>query len=99
MITNLEIIDLEECSRDDRTPPKKKRYKIKIDREKYVVDVECLTGREILLLASKTPVEQFQLRQKMRGGHVTKIGLDEKVDFTKRGIEKFMTIPLDQTEG
>lgn len=94
-----EIIDLEEFSKKDKEPPRKRRYRIKIDREKYVVDVECLTGREILELAGKKPAEQFQLRQKFRKGHVEKIGLDEKVDFTRRGIEKFVTIPLDQTEG
>ena len=94
-----EIIDLEEFSNSNQKPPKNKKYRIKVDRQKYVVDEECLIGKEILKLAGKTPPEQFQLRQKIRGGNVTKIGLDEKVDFTKPGIEKFMTIPLDQTEG
>lgn len=94
-----EIIDLEEFSKGNRKPPRKRRYRIKVDRQKYVVNEECLTGKEILLLAGKTPPEQFQLRQKIRGGEVIKIGLDDKVDFTKPGIEKFMTIPLDQTEG
>lgn len=94
-----EIIDLEEYSKDNRKPPRQKRYRIKVDRQKYVVDEECLTGKEILQLAGKTPPEQFQLRQKIRGGEVIKIGQDDKVDFTKPGIEKFMTIPLDQTEG
>lgn len=94
-----DIIDIEEYARMDRTPPKKKRYRIRIDRQQYVVEVECMKGREILELAGKTPVEQYQLRQKLRGGQVVKIRLDEKVDFTTPGIEKFMTIPLDQTEG
>ena len=99
MSEELEIIDLEEFSQTNRRPPKKKKYRIKIDRDKYVVDVECMSGREILKLASKTPPEQYQLRQKIRGGKVIKVGLDDKVDFTEPGIEKFMTIPLDQTEG
>lgn len=94
-----EIIDLEEFSKDNRKPPRKRRYRIKVDRQKYVVNEECLTGKEILRLAGKTPPEQFQLRQKIRGGEVIKIGQEDKVDFTKPGIEKFMTIPLDQTEG
>lgn len=95
----IEIIDLEEFSKENKKPPKNKKYRIRIDRQQYVVDVECMTGREILELAGKTPVEQYQLRQKLRGGQVVKIRLDEKVDFTTHGIEKFMTIPLDQTEG
>lgn len=94
-----EIIDLEQFSKEDKKPPKNQKYRIKVDREKFVVNEECLTGREILELAGKVPPEQFQLRQKLRGGQVEKIGLEEKVDLTVPGIEKFITIPLDQTEG
>lgn len=95
----IDIIDLEEFSKDSRKPPKGKKYIVKIDRQKYTVIVESMTGREILELAGKTPASQFQLRQKMRGGQVKKIGPNDIVDFTEPGIEKFMTIPLDQTEG
>jgi len=99
MTENTEIIDLEEFSKDNRKPPKHKRYRIKVDRDKYVVNKESMTGREILELAGKIPPSQYQLRQKFRGGSVKKIGLDEVVDFTEPGVEKFITIPLDQTEG
>ena len=99
MLEQKEIIDLEEYSKSNKNPPKSKRYKIKIDRDKYVVDVECLTGKEILELAGKKPANEYNLRRKMRGGEVSKINLDEKVDFTLPGIEKFITIPLDQTDG
>lgn len=96
----IEIIDIEDhCNNSDDDIPKGCKYKIKIDREKYVVNVECMTGREILTLANKIPVERFQLNQKFKGGRVKRIQLDEKVDFTTKGIERFMTLPLDQTEG
>jgi len=94
-----EFIDLEEYALNDKKPPKKAKYLIKVDKKKYPVKVESMTGREILNLAGKTPPENFQLRQKVKGGAVRKIGLDEIVDFTEPGVEKFMTIPLDQTEG
>jgi hypothetical protein len=58
-----------------------------------------MTGREILILAGKTPPERFQLNQRFKGGRVVKVGYDQKVCFTEPGIERFMTIPLDQTEG
>jgi hypothetical protein len=58
-----------------------------------------MTGREILILAGKTPPERFQLNLRLKGGKVVKVGYDEKVCFTTPGVEKFMTIPLDQTEG
>jgi len=94
-----DIIDIEWCTLNDHTPPKGRKYRIKIDREKFVVNTECMTGREILILAGKTPIERFQLRQKFNGGKVVTIGYDIMVCLTERGIEKFKTLPLDQTEG
>ncbi len=93
-----EIIDVEEFVKMKKAVPKKKRYKIRVDREKYITDKECLTGKEILILAGKDPYTKYQLNQKCRGS-VTKVDYDEKVDFTSRGVERFMTLPLDQTEG
>lgn len=98
-MTDLEIIDVEEYSKSNRPIPKGKNYKIKIDREKYLVKTECLTGKELLILAGKNPPERFQLNQKLHGGVVRKVEHDENVCFTTPGIERFMTLPLDQTEG
>ena len=94
-----DIIDIEWCTLNDHTPPKGRKYRIKIDRENFVVDLECMTGNEILILAGKTPTERFQLRQKFKGGKVITIAPDKVVCFTESGIEKFKTLPLDQTEG
>ena len=94
-----EVIDIEEYSKAGKIPPKGKKYQIRIDSTKYVVQVESMLGREILLLAQKQPVEKYQLNQKLHGGIVKKIGYDERVDFAQPGLERFMTIPLDQTEG
>jgi len=94
-----ELVDIEEYSKTGKKPPKAKRYVIKIDKEKYTVSKPSMTGREILVLAGKNPPERFQLNQKFRGGHVEPIRLDQVVDFTQSGVEKFTTIPLDQNEG
>ena len=59
----------------------------------------CLTGRELLTLAGKCPPEKFKIFQKIRGGTLEPIELDEKADFTQPGVERFVTLPLDQTEG
>jgi hypothetical protein len=93
-----EVIDVEASAKAGKTPPKGKKYKIKVDNVEFVVP-ETLTGRGILQIAGKTPVERFQLNQKLHGGAVKKIAYDEVVNFSTPGIEKFMTIPLDQTEG
>ena len=92
-------IDLELYTAEGKSVPKGQKYKIKVDRVKYTSEKETMFGSEILQLAGKTPVQRFQLNQRLRGGKVVKIGYDEVVDFTVPGIEKFMTIPLDQTEG
>lgn len=99
MEQEIEIIDLEAYSKEGKPVPKDKKYRIKIDREVYVVERECMTGRELLALAGKNPPERYQLNMKLKGGKVDPINLDEKVCFTKAGVEKFMTLPLDQTEG
>jgi hypothetical protein len=80
-------------------PPKAKKYVIRIDKVKYTVDVPSMTGREILTLAGKTPPEQYKLTEKMHGGAAKTIGLDDRVDFTEPGVERFMTLKRDQTEG
>jgi len=79
--------------------PKAKRYIIRIDKTKYEVTVGTRTVREILTLAGKTPLEQYKLTQKHHGGAAVTIGLEDTVDFREPGVERFMTLRLDQTEG
>lgn len=94
-----ELVDLEDCACLGQKPPRAKRYRIRIDGEKYVVSVERMTGRELLILAGKTPAEKFMVVEKVRSQKPRRIGLDEYADFTKMGVEKFLTQPLGQTEG
>ncbi len=96
---NEEIIDLEEYAKTGRKPPKAKRYRIRIDKKHYVVEVSAMTGRDLLNLAGKTPATNFMISQKFQGGEARKLGYDEKADFTQPGLERFMTLPLDQTDG
>ena len=94
-----EIIDLEEFAKAGRTPPRAKRYRIRIDKERYVVGAPAMTGRELLNLAGKAPATNYLIFQTLRGGEPKKIGLDEKADFTTPGVERFRTLTLDQTDG
>lgn len=94
-----EVIDLEEYAKAGRKPPRARRYRIRIDKTQYVVEKSSMTGRELLVLAGKNPPERFMISQKPHGGPPKQIKLDESVDFTTPGIEKFLTLPLDQTEG
>ncbi len=93
------IINIEEYAKSGRKPPKAERYQIRIDKQEFVVEVPAMTGRELLNLAGKSPATNFMISQKMHGGEARKLGYDEKVDFTAPGVERFMTLPLDQTDG
>ena len=94
-----DVIDIEEYAKAGKKPPKAKNYRIRIDKDRYVVQVGEMTGHQILELAGKNPPERFRLDQKLHGGQTKKIELAEVVDFTAQGVERFMTLPLDQTEG
>lgn len=94
-----ELVDLEECAIKGHKPTKAKHYRIRIDGQKYIVDVPSMNGSQLLELAGKTPPDQFMIVEKVRGEKPRRIGLDERVDFTKHGVEKFLTQPLGQKEG
>lgn len=87
----LEELDVEEYARSGKHKPPAKRYRIRIDDERYIVDVPKMTGRQLLELSKHVPVERFAIYQKVHGDR-KKIGLDEFADFTTPGIERFETI-------
>lgn len=94
-----EIIDLEILAKKDEKPKKAQKYRIRVDKDYFIVHSSEMTGREILTLAGKNPPERYRLDQKFKGGRTKKVELDEIIDFTTHGLERFMTLPLDQTEG
>ncbi|BBO77473.1 hypothetical protein DSCW_48900 [Desulfosarcina widdelii] len=94
-----DIVDIEQHAKEGRKIPHAVKYRIRIDKDHYVVNVPEITGRALLELAGKKPVERFALYQKLQGGQPVKIELDAVVDFRTPGVERFMTLPLDQTEG
>ncbi|MBX3535112.1 MAG: multiubiquitin domain-containing protein [Pyrinomonadaceae bacterium] len=94
-----DVIDLEEYAKAGKQPPLAKGYRLRVNGEPYVVHEPVIKGREVLTLAGLLPPEEFTLRLKMIGGKPEKIGLDEKVDLRRKGVEKFKALPRDQTEG
>jgi Multiubiquitin len=94
----VEEVDVEEYVKAGTPIPRAHRYRIRIDRDTFVVTVPSMTGREILAVAGKTP-EQYLLRQRLRGGVVLPVEPDAVVSFVEPGVERFMTLPKDTTEG
>lgn len=98
MTTNIEVVNIETYAKTNKPVPAGHKYQIKIDKQLYVVEVEQMTGRDILMLAGKIPPERHILQLK-EGKSVRKIELDEVVSFLAPGVERFMTIPNEVTEG
>ena len=93
-----DVIDVEEFAKAGKPVPLGRRYRIRIDKQHFTVEVAEMTGRQILALVGKTP-EGFILSEKLHGGSARVIAPDEVVSFTKHGVERFMTTPRDTTEG
>jgi hypothetical protein len=98
-VVEIDIVDIEECGRDNRPPPRARRYRVKIDHEYYVVEKRRVTARELLELAGKKPAQKYELEKRMHGGNYVSLELDEKVDLGEPGIEVFESFPLDESEG
>ena len=94
-----EIANLEKYAQKGEQPPLCKGYEILVNRKIVVIYDPYPTGREILSKAEFVPPEEYTLRMIILGSRPKKIGLDEKVDLTMKGIEKFKVLPRDQTEG
>lgn len=74
-------------------------FRIQIDKSHYELENPTPSGRELLTLAGKLPVEQFGIYLKVPSGQPQRIALDERVDLRSPGVDRFVTLPLDQTEG
>lgn len=91
-------IDVEECGKYERRPPRGHKYRIRIDGEKYVVGSTEITGTEILTLVEKNPAE-WSLNQKLHGGRRIRIESDETVNLAQCGIERFETVRRQAQQG
>jgi hypothetical protein len=94
-----EVVDLEEYAKLGKRPPLSKGYRIRVNGEAFVVNEPMPTGRAVLTLAGLLPAEEYTLRVKLAGEKPHKVGLDERVDLRRPGVEKFKALPRDQTEG
>ena len=94
-----QVIDLEEYAKLGRRPPLAKGYRIKVNADFFVVHDPTPTGLEVLTLAGLLPAQDYTLRVKLAGERPRKVGLNEKIDLRRPGVEKFKALPRDQTEG
>jgi hypothetical protein len=86
-----EAIDLEKAARDGRKPPRGRTYRVRIDDVKHQIDEDVVTGRELLELAGRTPVDDYILILRVWGETNEVVGADDEVNLARRGIERFVT--------
>ncbi len=92
-----DVIDVEECAKHDRRPPRSGKFRIRVDGEKHDVEEAKISGKIILGLVGKSLVD-WSLNQKLAGGKRIKID-DMIVDLSEPGIERFETVRRQAQQG
>lgn len=69
----------------------KNKYDFFLNEAKHTSFKPVVTGKELLLSGGITEANCYDLYQKFKGGDFEKISLDEQVDLTNAGVEKFIT--------
>ena len=90
-------VDIEKHCGGGEAPPPARRWIFRVDDKRYVSNKPKLTGREILVMAGKNPAATM-LNQKIKK-RFEPIGLEQIVDLTLAGVERFTTLPNEQSEG
>jgi len=94
----VEIVDIEIYAKENKRPPRAKKYEFRIDREHFTVDHRKIGGEELFKLAQKSP-EKWRMHQKLHGGQMKEIKVGDTVDLGEPGIERFVTMELTQGDG
>jgi hypothetical protein len=63
----VEVVEIEIYGRENKKPPRAKRYNIRIDKQPKVVEKRHIEGKELLGLVDKSP-DGWRLFQKLHGG-------------------------------
>lgn len=93
----IEIVEIEEYAKAGKKPPKAKKYRIRIDKEKFEVSQQLISGTELLKLVQKTPAE-WRIYQKVHG-QMHEVQPSQEVDLGAPGTERFTTIERAQGDG
>lgn len=88
-----EIIDVEEYITSGKKIPKGKKYRIRVDEKKVLLDHEIVTGEEILKSAGLLPIECYSLYLKEKGCDFKLIRSHDKIDLSDEGVEHFISNP------
>lgn len=79
--------------------PHGETYRFTVMKRQFQTHEKEITGRKICELAGLEPPEKYKLDKKMKGGEYREVLLDDVIDLSEPGLEKFVYITRDQTEG
>jgi hypothetical protein len=100
MANNVDVIEIEEYAKSGKPIPAGQHYKIRVDKEKIDVEVESLTGEQILgLKGVDKKASEYKLFQHSKGKQPIEVKAADVVTFTAPGIERFSTLARDSHEG
>lgn len=83
----------------EKAKPQKESYKFKVRNTVFESENQFITGQEVLEAAGLIPPSAYKLDLKMKGNQYREIDLEDTVDLSNPGIEKFTYISRDQSEG
>lgn len=78
-------------------PENGRRFQVVIDEQNFQIGDPVVTGRQLLDLAGKRPVDQFIILQFLPDGLLEEIRLEETTNLRESGAEKFITFHSDRT--
>lgn len=90
-------IDLQAYAKEGKKVPPTGPYKIRINKAFFDWPEPTISGAQILKLAEKDPAKNAAYQ--FVHGKPQRVQLGQDVDLTAPGVERFETLPLDQTEG
>ncbi|NDV25971.1 multiubiquitin domain-containing protein [Desulfovibrio sp. JC010] len=66
-------------------------FKVKIDDSMFEFGETMVTGHQLLTIAHKHPLDEHIIYQKLKDGQFEEIRLEESVDLSQPGLERFKT--------
>ena len=92
-----EPIDIQAYVKAGKPVPPTGPYKIRINKEFFEWPNPTISGAEIFDKAKKDPAKNAAYQ--FVHGKPQRVQIGDHVDLTAPGVERFETLPLDQTEG
>jgi hypothetical protein len=90
-------IDLQAYAKEGKAVPATGPYKIRVNKEFFDWLKSTISDVDILSLAKKDPTKNAAYQ--FVHGKPQRVKPGQDVDLTAPGVERFETLPLDQTEG